>query len=235
MCSKHRFKLLTVIAIILVAAMFTTFMGVVRGGDLNKSFIERVESASTVSGNEKPSVLPSTQELANSVNTEFIALRAGNENQFDYTYGKYFFYALIGSIPGSSYILSNIFGVDLRNTMSSEYITIYHSGFRYGYGLGTSPMAEFYLELGILGVCLGFIFLGWLFNHLDYAVFRANFKTPMWFIIVTLKLSSVAIYIPRSSVPSCISKAIYTLIIFLVLNAVFQLFCSRKSKLIITN
>lgn len=235
MCSKRKFKIVTVVGLIIVAAMFTTLLGIVRGGDLNQSFIERVENASLASEGKKPSVLSATQELANSVNTEFIALKASDDSGFEYSFGKYTFFALIGSIPGSSYVLSKVFDVNLRETMSAEYVTVYHFGRKYGFGLGTSPMAEYYLELGIVGVIVGFIFLGWLFNHLDLLVFKANARTPLWLIIITLRLSSGFMSIARSSVPGWISKAIYTLIIFLVLNAVFQLFCSRKSKLIITN
>lgn len=224
MCTKYKFRLTTVLILIVSAALFTTILGIARDGDLNQSFIDRIENASSNSGDRKPSVLSATQELANSVNTEFIALKASEENNFKHTFGKYTFFALVGSIPGSSFILGNIFGIDMRDTMSSEFITIYHSGSAYGFGLGTSPMAEYYLEFGMIGVIIGFYFLGWLFNHLDHVVFGANAKTPIWLIIITLKLSSVAIYIPRSSVPSCISKALYTLIIFLALNFCFNLF-----------
>lgn len=228
MCTKHRFSLITVVSLIVGAAFFTTLLGVVRNGNLNQSFWERVENASLVDNVKKPSVLSSTQELANSVNTEFIALSASEAPDFNHTYGKYTFYAIIGSIPGSSYVLTNFFGVNLRETMSSEFITVSHFGNNYRFGLGTSPMAENYLEFGILGIVLGFIFLGWCFNHLDYVVFRSDARTPLWLIIIALKLSSVAIYIPRSSVAGCISKALYTLIIFLVLNFVFQLFQRKR-------
>lgn len=231
MCSKRRFNLITVVGLIIAAAMFTTLLGIARGGDLNQSFLERVENAS-LDLEEKTSVLSATQELANSVNTEFIALKASDDSGFEYSYGKYTFYALIGSIPGSSYVLSKVFNVNLRETMSSEFVTIYHFGSQYNYGLGTSPMAEYYLEFGIVGVIVGFIFLGWLFNHLDLLVIKANARTPIWLILITLKLSSGFMSIPRSSVPSWISKAIYALIIFWVINSVFRLIHSRKANIV---
>lgn len=230
MCLKHKFRLITVMAFIGSAALFTTLLGVARSSDLNLSFMERIESASLNSENNEPSVLYATQELANSVNTEFIILKASHEEGFSFTYGKYTIFALIGSIPGSSYLLSNIFGVNMRDTLSSEFITKYHLGSQYGFGLGTSPMAEFYLEFGLIGIIIGFYFLGWLFNHLDYSVFQANEKKPIWLIIISLKLSSLAIYIPRSTVPGCVSKALYTLIIFLVLNYFLQLFAKTKFR-----
>lgn len=226
MVSRHRFRFITVAGIVLLAAISTSFLGSVRGGDLKKSFSERAEIAINQSNNKK-SIIPSTQELANSSNTEYIAMRAINDNDKDYAWGKYSFYAILGSIPGSSYVLSNIFGVDMRKTLSSEFITITDKGVKYRYGLGTSPMAEFFLELDILGCVIGFILLGWLFKFIDIEVFTANSRTPLWVIIFVLKLSSISIYIARSSVASCVSKALYIILIFLVLNTIFSCFKKR--------
>ena len=224
MCTKHRFKLATVLILILVAAIATTLIGITRTGNLDQSFIDRLESAIQEDNISKPSILPPTQELANSINTEFIAVDAINNSGQSYNYGKYTFYALISSIPGSSYILSNLFDVDMRSTMSSEYITIYDKGYRYSYGLGTSPMAEFYLEFGAFGCMLGLFFLGWLFSYVNQVILGNNRNISIYIIIFSLKLASVAIYIPRSSVGTCMAKAFYIVIIFWVLNKLFNVF-----------
>lgn len=223
MVTRHKFKFVSAVGILFVASFFTTIIGFVRDGNLNKTFTERFENAIQQDSKGKPSIIPATQELANSSNTIYIASKAMDDPKEEYALGKYSFYAIIGSVPGSSSVLSKVFGVKMRDTMSSEFITIYDRGNQYGFGLGTSPMAEFFLEFDIWGCIIGFILTGWLFKFIDVELFTANSNTPLWLIIFILKLSSVSIYIARSSVAGCISKALYIIIIFFVLNTVFKL------------
>lgn len=224
MCTKHRFKLLYVLSIVICGALTITIIGITRGGNLDQSFSERLEAAMNKEEMSRPSILPPTQELATSINTEFIAVHAIDKSNVSYNYGKYTFYALIGSIPGSSAILTTIFGVDMRSTLSSEYITIYDKGLQYSYGLGTSPMGEFYLEFGVVGCIIGLLFLGWLYSYVNKIILGNNKYISVYMIIFALKMASIAIYIPRSSVGSCMSKALYVMLIFWVLNTFFTLF-----------
>lgn len=227
MCSHKRIGLVTAIVLIAIGASFITTLGIVRGGDLNESFSERVQTALTSENDKAPSICPSTQELANSVKSTYIAVEDLETDRTNYTYGKYNLFALISCVPGSSYVLSKLLGINLRETLSAEYITISYMGYKYSFGLGTSAVAEFYLDGGLLFCIIGFILVGMLYRCVDEIILGNKRSYPVWIIIVALKLASTAIYIGRASAASSLAKALYCAIIFLALNFIVSLFQSK--------
>lgn len=219
--SKKHIKLRYVIVMLLFGSIGITLLGIARDLDKDMDFTKRIQTAATEihSSDAVPSLSNVTQELANSVNCTFISVYDIKNEKVQFRYGEYSLFSLIGSIPGSSFVLTKFFGVNLREKMSSEYITTSYFGKYYPLGLGTSAVADFYLDFGILGAIIMFFFMGVFYRKIDYEYVYNQLGplTVVWTIII-LKISSLAIYTPRSSFASTFSSALYIAIIYYVIN-----------------
>jgi len=225
--SRKKVSFIKFASFVLCAAICVTALGIVRGLDKELSFADRVADAQGImSKNELRSVCKPTQELANSVNCNFIAVHDINEGVTSYKYGAYNFIALIGSIPGSSFVLSKVFGVNLHDYMSSEYLTISYFGKNYPFGLGTTAVADFYLDFGALVSFLLFFFCGVIYKKIDYMyTIQPLRKASIPMIIFIIKISSIAIYTSRFSFAGTMASALYIIIIYYVIHKL--LFCIR--------
>lgn len=231
MASKAHIKFRYVAVLLVAGAIGVTLLGVAR--DLNKDmdFAQRIKAATTEmkAADEVPTISSATQELANSVNCTFIAVQDIKQKKTEYRMGEYNFYALIGSIPGSSFVLTKFFGVNLRDKMSSEYITVSHFGPYYPLGLGTSAVADLYLDFGIIGAVIVFLLMGIFYRKIDYEyVYAQTAGLSIFWMIIVLKISSYSIYTPRSCFSSTISAALYIAILYFVVNLFVSKMSSRK-------
>lgn len=222
--SKIRLKLRYLLVILFVGSFFLTLLNNIRGYGSNQSLIEKVERGFEdiiVSTNEEDSKTISvfTQELANSVNCNFISIYDIETNRTDYKYGVYNLCELIGGIPGMATACKKILGINLYDYSTTEYITISFFGKYYLIGLGTTATAAIYLDFGIIGVMIGFLIIGCFFRYVDEKVV-SNRLSSIVMLIVLLKMSSMAIYIPRSSFSWFLSRVVYIIIVFLLLNFV---------------
>ena len=208
-----KFKI--VLPLVILAAFFIGILGIVRDGNLNDSFDERIVKAmQTEKKRDYQSILPLTQELANSSNCNFIAVADIEEDKTFYTLGKYTFYGIIAGVPGSSFILTNVFGVDLREVSPLEYVTISYFGKNYTMGLGCTPLAELYLDFGVFGTVLGMVWLGLLYGWIGANMYPVSRYIPIWALILVLKFSSTAVYIPRFTISGTIASALYAIILY---------------------
>ena len=223
MLTKKRMSLVRLILIVFFAASAVTLLGEVRDLDKDISFFDRINNVDVMKAKEDlPSICSQTQELANSVNCNFIAVGDINAKKTDYKYGAYNLIAMIGSVPGSSFVLSKILGVNLRDYMTSEYVTISYFGPDYPLGLGTTAVADFFLDFGAFFSFLLFYSCGLLYRKLDYVYTKQNVtNVSIYAIIAILKVSSIAIYTSRFSFAGTMSSALYVVIVFWVIHKLF--------------
>lgn len=224
MLSHKKISLMKISALVLIAAFSITLLGVVRDMDKDVSFIDRIANAnSMMSKDEIPSICSPTQELANSINCNFIAVKDINEDKTDYKLGAYNIIAIIGSIPGSSFVLSKVFGVNLRDFMTSEYVTVSYFGPYYPLGLGTTAVTDFYLDFGAIVSFLLFFLCGLLYKRMDYLYTKQNIsQVSIYVILLILKISSISIYTSRFSFAGTLSSAIYVMVLFFIMHNFFQ-------------
>lgn len=212
----------------------TVFLGITRSQRGSVSFLDRIEYAlddfkgSPTRDTSPPTILSGTQELARSVKCNYIAMDAIQGDGVNYTLGRYSLFGVLTSLPGS-YTIMSLLGVNPRDYLSAEFITINGLGHRYDLGLGTSAFAEFYLEFGILGLLGGFYLLGWLFKVVDH-VLTSSFQYQAWVYVFVLSLSSISIYIPRHSFAQAVGTAIYAVIIFLLISTLASLFFKKNGE-----
>lgn len=221
--TKKKIKFVFVASGIVIAAIFVTLLGFARGMDTNMSFGDRFNNAYNMSMTEDyaPSIIPATQELAGSINCNFIAVRDIDTETTTYKYGTYHLFELLGIIPGSSSVLTNFFGINLKETQSSEYLTISYFGRNYPYNLGTTAVAEPYLDFGVLGVIIICCIFGIFYKQFDNCYIGRN-KIGMHNRILLFKMSAWSIYIGRSSFFQMFTSALYIVLIYYVITFILD-------------
>lgn len=230
MITKKKFKFVTVVSSLLLVALGITLLGFIRSLEDDDTFLNRVNNSYSkmqAAESRTRSVLPISQELANSIACNFIAIHDIDQNRAEFKYGEYNIYNIIGSIPGSRFILSNIFGIDLRNKSSAEYLTVSYRGKDYSYGLGSSAVAEAYLDFGVLGTFVLFAIFGTLYKKIDLNILDPKNVSVIQTIIL-LRFSSYAIYTPRYTFAGTLSKALYIVIIYMLVTYIIRLLTKDK-------
>lgn len=221
--AKINVKFIKVLLALFLAAFMMTLLNSIRMQDSSLNLKERLEEAINYMKyeHEISTISPYTYELAQSVLCNYIAVSDIDESVTEFQYGKYNLMELIGAVPGSSTIVYKLFKVDISKETTAEYVTKSYFGQYYPYGLGTTALVDFYLDFGVLGVVLGFLLLGLLFQKIDdILLMQKNVSLVM--MIATLKIASMAIYIPRSSFSFVLSKVGYTVLIFIVINKIIS-------------
>lgn len=227
LATHKKIKLVFVVIALIGVSFFITILGTARSiaADM-ESFSDRFVVALDLSQDTQDSIMPSTQELANSVNCNFIAVSDIDKGKTDFKYGAYNIFILATTIPGSLFIVDKL-GINAREFMSSEYLTTSFFGDFYPFGLGTTAVAEAYLDFGAIGTFILFLLFGILFKKIDLC-FISYKNISIISILFIIRVASMAISVPRSSFATMLSRTIYTIIIFVVINAIFSIFSSKK-------
>lgn len=158
---------------------------------------------------------PATRELANSLMCSHIALDEIENNNAELHYGKFHFCYSLNMLPfvGSSIIKE--LNIDRLDKSSSEYVTVIHNGENYVSGLGTTMVADNYLEFGLISLIFAFMIVAMILKIVDYYfVNKDNSDTPAWIIILILSVSCYAISMPRGYFMFYMKYYFYALILY---------------------
>jgi hypothetical protein len=105
---------------------------------------------------------------------------------------------IISSVPGLSGFFNNLFQIPSYLDSSADYMSYVIQDGKVLYGDGTSLLADFYLDFGLIGVMLGMIVVGILGSFIDRVFyFRKSISLSSW-IVVLMGISS-SFYMPRGS------------------------------------
>lgn len=215
---------------VIVGAFSLTLLNVVRNfRNPNETFSERLTRGLDEMGDitEKRTISPFTHELAKSVNCNYIAVYDINNNITTYKYGGYNISELLVAVPGMNRVFKTFFDIDLYKFNSNEYLTISCFGKNYLFGLGTTALADFYLDFGILGMILGMFLIGFIYKRVDYYI--NNPVSNILLIICLLKFSSMSIYMPRASLSLILCRIFYILIIYYIFSRISLFFYTKKN------
>lgn len=161
-----------VLALSIVGAFFMTLIGIIRVQDTKNIN----EAYSLIAAKE--TVLPLTAELSGSVNTVHVVLANVPQKQ-DYNLGSSFISGFSVLIPGLSRFTSKLI------EPSGETITkMYFGGFKpdWGWGLGSSCIADSYISFGVVGTIIIFFFLGRFIHYLELGTFIVD-KSPYFLVL----------------------------------------------------
>lgn len=203
------------ILFIFTSAIVISILGMARNLNKDLSFNEKIQLSLAENANDsRISFLPVTKELAGSVRTLHHAVNYV-PLYHDFLYGRFQFQYLTVAIPFFS-IFSPIIYEDTswKYSGSSSFITWIRQGDFPTSGDGTSCIADFYLDFGMLGVLLGMFIFGYFMRFAEVKMYSANIPNLFLHVFIIVYLSD-AIYISRSSVlfGFKITVLIYTVLI----------------------
>lgn len=149
-----------------VGVILTSVFGAIRGeGQSFSQGIELLTSNNTIS--------PFTKELAGSINTVHIAMDNVPEI-IPYNYGITFFASFALLVPGLDRLITYLMPNEIALNSSTQIANMYWGGSDWGYGTGSSIVADVYISFGVIGVLIVFLLIGRLFRKLEEITTNSN-------------------------------------------------------------
>lgn len=220
--SKKKINIASIIVLFISASLIVSVLGVARQ-DTNRSADKNSEYYQTVMAGE--SILPLTDELANSNRTAIWAIES-TPSTFPYRHGLYTLNNVLYVIPFSNTIL-RMLGVDLSMLSSfghsSAFLDWYSQGDKVTSGVGTSTIADIYLDFGPIGVIVVLFVLGLLLRKVDYITKTHDIKDiSLWWQVCGIVLFSNAVYMSRSVLLFQLRNVVWLYVVMYVILHLFQ-------------
>jgi len=202
-------KLKELLVLILFGALLMKVIGIGR----HSNFDENILSAG-LNKIEISSGYDITLELANSCRTLYLALSHVPE-EHDFFYGKLMLGNSLAAIPFAQQTYLKMTGDAAYELGSPGYLTYLVYGPYPPTGVGSTIIADIYLNFGFIGVILLMLILGMFFKKIanELQMKRSRF----WIFIATL-LASDAFYMGRASLLLTFRPLIWALILFFLLD-----------------
>lgn len=170
---KEKANLKKVFICFILGALSMTVIGFIRTME-TKNLNEAAALMAT-----QETVSPLTVELSGSVNTVHVALDNYPYKQ-KYNYGTSFFQGFTVLVPGLSRLTH-----DIKGEASGEVLTRMYFGGSipdWGWGLGSSAVADVYISFGMFGVLIVFFLFGKFIHYLEYGTFVSD-KSPYFLVL----------------------------------------------------
>mgnify|MGYP000119885944 CR=1 FL=1 len=224
--SKRKINIVTIVAVAFTFAILLSIISIYRN-DENKSFSNFQNYRNEVAAKE--SISPFTAELAGSTYPTLLAIES-TPDTYPYRYGIFSLNNILSVIPFSSSIL-RVLGLNssiLLFSHSSSFITWYgHGGDMTRSGIGSSTVADVYLDFGPVGVIVILLFLGIIVRILDERSFTSDLcNIGDFWLIAAFVMFAHAIYFPRSMVFFFIKDIVWTWIFYKMSCCIFGRFKS---------
>lgn len=210
MIAKRSPSIVFMLSSLIIAAVFFSLLGYSKHYRDNNDILERLSVTISESENKnepKTSILEQTEELAFSYNCLAYSIENVPEH-YDYKYGMYQVSYILKTIPFVSRFIK-------LPENSSATVTYFIQGPYAIYGNGTSCLADFYLDLGLIGVIIGMFLWGYFLRFFECSLISNE--------ISSVTLQSIAFYfciyvfyIPRACVLFYLKYAIYLAIIMTI-------------------
>lgn len=210
---NKRLKTKTFIAILLIATTTFQFVNFFRGIDGDLSMLDRIELAVENKKQEsyyvESSILTPSTELASSLRAYHAVVMRQESN--DILYGKSNIGYILNIIPGLGLLLTKITSIDFST--STKIVTEWMGA---SHGMGTTALADTYLNYGLYGSIVIFLLFGYLLARLDVTAYSSFLGSSPLFQVIILVFISNSIFISRASLMSPLADIITTYIILKV-------------------
>lgn len=203
------------IAIIAVLYSFFTFIEVLRlSGDV------AISKEIVVSALESYEDYDPTSGLT--VRTTSAAIEGIEMNLYPHTYGAFFLQAIIKGIPYFGEKFINLLFDDslIFNAGSATLLTIQISGSGATSGLGTSFLADTFIEFGIVGIILISFLYGMMIGKFENKIKVLSFRGFSDFLLVILFIAG-SFYVGRSTLGGFIVSFIHSWIYYIFIKTLF--------------
>ena len=205
---KTKFKLSKIIIAILIASSFVSLLGIIRSNE--GTFFESIQSKNNLINENRyypNSFSENTKELATSARCLNIATDYV-ESGGSHTFGLFFIQDVMLLIPSLKGTVINALDVPKHLTSSPQFLTFLDLGVFATCGVGSTCIADTYLDFGVIGVVFIFMLFGYISRYFECLIFSNNLPN---FILLAIAFSVFAysIYIPRSTILYSLNKVFY--------------------------
>lgn len=210
------------ILFIFVGATFITILGIARNLNRNLTFADKFQKAIKDDNlTKEPSISPQTQELARSFRTLSATVNYV-PSRHDFFYGRFQFQEFLQILPFNSFLIPFIYSENgIKYQSSAYYITWILQGDFPMYGEGTSCLADFYLDFGLIGIILGMLLFGYMIRYSEVSMYGGRIPGVLANVFVFVYLVN-AIYISRSTVFSFFREIVWIYFALLINKYFFQ-------------
>lgn len=204
--TKKKIRFVKVFLILLAGMLFVSVIGIARSLDRSDSFSNRFTqglnafSESGRFGSDEKTVFKLTEEFGVSFIVNQVDVNAVEVEGEKLHYGTYQLITVLNSIPFAPGFIANVLHIRPEDRGSSGFAN-YHffGGYDRNYGIGTTVIGDFYLDLGVIGVLIGLFLAGMLFRFLDSTICCRQKETiGIYLLLFVLLFSAKSIYVPRS-------------------------------------
>ncbi len=210
LATKHRFNIMSVILVLFLGAFLINAIGIRRSNDQRYSIEEYNQQIMDIN-----SVSPLTSELSSSNRTVIYAVES-TPSIYPYRYGLFMLNSLLSIVPFSGSIFRAMgfsFNSLSHYAHSSQFFTWYEQGDNPYSGVGSSTIADVYVDFGPWGVIVILFFLGMLIRRLDLMLFNRDVRCYSLFMLVLgCVFFSQSIYIPRSMLVPILRTTVWSFV-----------------------
>ncbi len=227
--TRKKYKIIFVTIFITISISLLAFMAYVREFKDTGSYLEKMEMASQIKASNKRSQTfsPNTIELAVSVRSLHAAILFTDNVTF--TYGIFQGYQVFSIIPGFRSIFMSLTGVDGDEVVSTKFLTKQIQGEEVTHGLGTTSVADIYLDFGVIGVVIMFYLFGLFIRFIEKKMFSNQISSVFVWVLFFIFLSQSA-YIGRSQIMLVLKQAVIVYLLVALNSFIYKLFF-KKEKL----
>ena len=230
--TKKTMKMKVALPLLVVGAIVMTSISLTRGMGSEVGFREKmtyaVEDSDALEDAMRPSLCPFTAELAGSLGCTHQALDETVNYGRPFHYGVFHMCYLIKFIPFLGTEIVTGLGIPKNYQSSSEYVTVARFGPLYRSGMGTSTIADDYLEFGVWGVLIGLLFIGFIFKKVDTALLRCKGnEVSASLLLLVYTMCYGCFYIPRGTFFMYFRTWLYAWAVMVFVNLIFLPFEGR--------
>lgn len=219
--ARKTFKFTTMVFAVIIAGSAISIIGIARSMSANMAVGEKFATALSdfnASGRfGGKSIFSPTQELALSFICTNEAVTEIEIKKEEYNNGLYQIVHAIEMIPKAPSFLRESLKLDDHKISTAGRISDGALGIDRCWSLGTSMIADLYLDFGIIGVFLGCICVGIIFCWVDKVIFSYIPKMNIYYLSIALYLSAKALYMARTAFLGEFRPIIY-ICLFLFVN-----------------
>lgn len=206
--SEKKLSKMHIISLFIIGGFSITLLGLIRGSDLTLTELLKDNQHSVF---YPKSFSPYTKELAGSVYAIQIAVDNVPE-VIPHTKGLFFALNTFLLIPGLNSSVQSLFNINYEYSSSSKLLSfLYFSGGRIRWGVGTTCIADIYIDFGYIGVLIIFLLFGYFARYIELRNFVIQ-DISILSISLYILFFSFSIYIGRSSLLVPFTKLVYVLI-----------------------
>jgi len=198
-----------------------TILGHVRRMGEDGGFINKVLLVTNSGGIENQyypsSFINNTKELAISVRCLNLAVDYV-EQHGEHTYGLFAAQDVMLLLPTLKGTFISTFDVPRPLTSAAQLLTYYDLGPFATWGVGTTCVADVYLDFGIYGVVFCFLLFGFLSRKLEVYIISNDEIGNYILLAIAFSVFAHSIYIPRSTILYSLNKVFYISIFIFVVS-----------------